>query len=217
EDYRNRLYRQLSPARRVLWNITEAAKSSPCRIVYPEGDHENIIRAARRVADANIAQPILLGVPERILSRARAAGISLDGVSLVDPRRDLRLERYAHHYWERRCRKGVTQEESVREMQRFRTSFGMMMVEVGDADGIVAGARQDYPATIRPALRIIGTRPDVRKACGMYMVITKTRVTFLADTTINIDPDAQTLAEIARLAAERVRELGIEPRVAMLS
>src|SRR5690606_31841672 len=98
EDYRNRLYRQLSPARRVLWNITEAAKSSPCRIVYPEGDHENIIRAARRVADANIAQPILLGVPERILSRARAAGISLDGVSLVDPRRDLRLERYAHHY-----------------------------------------------------------------------------------------------------------------------
>jgi malate dehydrogenase (oxaloacetate-decarboxylating)(NADP+) len=90
-------------------------------------------------------------------------------------------------------------------------------VDQGDADGLLAGARQDYPATIRPALQIIGVRPGVRRAAGMYMVITNSGVRFLADTTINIEPDAETLAEIAILAAEAVAELGIEPRVAMLS
>jgi malate dehydrogenase (oxaloacetate-decarboxylating)(NADP+) len=95
--------------------------------------------------------------------------------------------------------------------------FGMTMVALGDADGIVVGVRQDYPATIRPALQIIGVRDGVRRAAGMYMVVTKTGVRFMADTTINIQPDAETLAEIATLAAETVLELGIEPRVAMLS
>lgn len=91
------------------------------------------------------------------------------------------------------------------------------MLRSGDVDGVVAGATQDYPATIRPALRIIGVRPDVNYACGMYMVVTKKSVTFLADTTINIQPDAEALAEIALLAAERVQGFGIVPRVAMLS
>ncbi len=199
--YRNRLYQQIAPARRVLWNITEASKNDPRRVVYPEGDNENIIRAARRVADAAIAHPILLGASERIWSRARSAGVSLEGIRIVDPRRSDDLDRYAQAYFQKRCRKGVILEEARREMQRFRTSFGMMMVELGDADGIVAGAQQDYPMTIRPALRIIGIRPDVKRACGMYMVVTKTNVTFLADTTINITPDAETLAEVAVLAA----------------
>ncbi len=215
--YRNRLYQQIAPARRVLWNITEACKNDPRRVVYPEGDNENIIRAARRVVDASIAWPILLGSIERISSRARNAGISLEGIRIVEPRRSSDLDRYAEAYFKKRCRKGIIYDEARRELQRFRTSFGMMMVAQGDADGIVAGAQQDYPTTIRPALRIVGTRPDVKRACGMYMVVTKTNVTFLADTTINITPDADTLAEVAVLAAERVRHLGIEPRVAMLS
>jgi malate dehydrogenase (oxaloacetate-decarboxylating)(NADP+) len=92
-----------------------------------------------------------------------------------------------------------------------------MMLELGDADGLVAGVRQDYPATIRPALQIIGMREGVRRAAGMYMVVAKSGVRFLADTTINIEPDADTLAEIAILAAEAVIDLGLEPRVAMLS
>jgi malate dehydrogenase (oxaloacetate-decarboxylating)(NADP+) len=93
----------------------------------------------------------------------------------------------------------------------------MMMLQMGAADGVVAGARQNYPATIRPALRIIGLRDGIRRACGMYMVVTKKAVHFLADTTINIQPNAETLAEIAILCAERVEEFGIQPRVAMLS
>ncbi|HEY8944371.1 MAG TPA: phosphate acyltransferase, partial [Polyangiaceae bacterium] len=106
---------------------------------------------------------------------------------------------------------------AAKELRRSRTAFGLMMVECGDADGLVAGARQDYPATIRPALQIIGIREGVKRAAGMYMVITKAGVRFMADTTINIQPDAETLAEIAILAAETVEDLGIEPRVAMLS
>jgi malate dehydrogenase (oxaloacetate-decarboxylating)(NADP+) len=93
----------------------------------------------------------------------------------------------------------------------------MMMVHRGAADGLVAGLTAPYPNTIRPALKIIGVRDGVRRAAGMYMVITPTEVKFLADTTINIDPDAKTLAEIAILSADLVRDLGITPRIAMLS
>ena len=111
----------------------------------------------------------------------------------------------------------MTLVDARKELIRSRTAFGLMMVEQGDADGLVAGARQDYPATIRPALQIIGVRKGVKRAAGMYMVVTKKGALFLADTTINIDPDAETVAETAELAADAVAELGLEPRVAMLS
>jgi len=215
--YRDRLYQKLSPARRVLWNVMSAARSKPGRIVYPEGDHDGIIRAARRVRDAGIAFPTLLGIPEKIQERAAGLGVDLSGITLLEPRRSEALQTYADRYFQRRCRKGVTSTRAVTELGRSRTAFAMMMLEMGDVDGVVGGAQQDYPATIRPALRIIGVRDDVKIACGMYIVISKHGVYFLADTTINIQPDAETLSEIALLAAEKVRDFGIEPRVAMLS
>ena len=215
--YRDSLYRKLSPSRRVLWNVMAAARTQPARIVYPEGEHDNIIRAARRVRDAQIAFPILLGSPTRIRERAASLGVQLDGIEVVEPRNSERLPSYADAYYQKRSRKGVTPSGALGELRRFRTSFGLMMLELGEADGVVAGAQQDYPATIRPALRIIGVRQDVRIACGMYVVISKQNVYFLADTTINIDPSAETLSEIALLVAERVQDFGIEPRVAMLS
>jgi malate dehydrogenase (oxaloacetate-decarboxylating)(NADP+) len=217
DAYRDALYRKLSPARRVLWNVTAFARSQPKRIVYPEGDHGNIIRAARRVLDAGIAFPVLLGDRAEIEAAAQEAGVSLSGISLIEPRKSEELPKYAARYHELRHRKGLTFHGALRELKNFRTSYAMMMLRQGDVDGVVAGATQDYPATIRPALRIIGVRSDVKYACGMYMVVTKKSVTFLADTTINIDPDAEALAEIAILAAERVQGFGIVPRVAMLS
>jgi malate dehydrogenase (oxaloacetate-decarboxylating)(NADP+) len=216
-EYREALYRKIAPARRVLWSITEAARARPQRLVYPESADENILRAAHRVADAGIARPILLGDPAIVSARAETLGIDLEGITILDPRTSDKLDAYADAYWKKRRRRGVTQVFAAREMYRSRTAFGLMMVEMGDADGFVAGARQDYPETIRPALQIIGVREDVKRAAGMYMIVTKRDVRFLADTTINIDPDAETLAEIAILAAERVTELGIVPRVAMLS
>jgi malate dehydrogenase (oxaloacetate-decarboxylating)(NADP+) len=217
DAYRDQLYQKLSPARRVLWNVLSAARAKPGRIVYPEGDHDGIIRAARRVSDAGIATPTLLGIPEKIQERAAALGVGLDGITLVEPRRSTTLTTYADQYFLRRCRKGVTGTGALTELSRSRTAFAMMMLEMGDVDGVVAGAQQDYPATIRPALRIIGVRDDVKIACGMYMVISKQGVYFLADTTINIQPDAETLSEIALLVAEKVHDFGIQPRVAMLS
>jgi malate dehydrogenase (oxaloacetate-decarboxylating)(NADP+) len=215
--YRDALYRKLSPARRVLWSVTAAARANPKRIVYPEGDHESILRAARRVVDAGIGMPVLLGNPEEIRTVAERLGVSLDAIELMNPRVHPKLPEYAEKYYELRCRKGMTKHGARRELLTSRTAFALMMLREDAVDGVLAGVAQDYPATIRPALRIIGMRPGVKSACGMYMVVTKRSVTFLADTTINIDPNAETLAEIATLAAERVIELGIRPRVAMLS
>jgi malate dehydrogenase (oxaloacetate-decarboxylating)(NADP+) len=217
EAYRERLLHRISPTRRVLWNILEMARSAPKRIVYPESEHDSVLRAAHRVIEERIAQPILLGPPERIREQAVRLGVDLQGATLIDPRESERLDAYVEALWNKRSRKGMTRLGAFKELRRSRTTFGMMMVEMGDADGIVAGARQDYPATIRPALQIIGVRPGVRRAAGMYMVVTKNGVRFMADTTINIQPDAETLAEIAILAAETVVQFGIEPRVAMLS
>ena len=215
--YRDVLYRRLSPARRILWQLTEQAKTQPQRIAYPEGDHDNIIRAARRIKDAGIAFPILLGKRDKIETTASQLGVSLDGIEIITPAEDPRLASYAQSYFQLRARKGMTLRLAERELRRSSTVFAMMMLREGHTDGVVAGARQDYPTTIRPALSIIGCRPDVKSACGMYMVVTSSDVHFLADTTINIDPDKETLAEIARLAANKVVACGITPRVAMLS
>jgi malate dehydrogenase (oxaloacetate-decarboxylating)(NADP+) len=216
-EYGQRLSRLLSPARRVLWHITEAAKADPRRVVYPESDQDNILRAAQRVLDEGIAHPILIGVPQRVLERARQLGLEIERATIIDPRESDRLDDYISAYWRKRQRKGVTIHDAFKTLRRSRTAFGLMMVEMGDADGLVAGVRQDYPATIRPTLQIIGVGEGVRKAAGMYMIISKKDVKFMADTTVNIDPDAETLAETAILAADAVRDLGIEPRVAMLS
>jgi malate dehydrogenase (oxaloacetate-decarboxylating)(NADP+) len=217
DEYRERLLRRISPTRRVLWNILETARTAPKRIVYPESESDSILRAAHRVLEEGIAQPILLGSPQRILEQAARLGVDLAGATLIDPRESPHLDAYVDALWQKRQRKGLTRLGAAKEVRRSRTAFGMLMLDQGDADGLVAGARQDYPATIRPALQIIGVRPGVKRAAGMYMVVTKQGVRFMADTTINIQPDAETLAEIAILAADTVTELGLEPRVAMLS
>ena len=217
EEYRERLIRTISPARRVLFRITESAKGDPRRIVYPESENDNILRAAHRVLEEGLALPILLGSPQRIREHAEKLGVDLDGALLVDPREADELDAYVETYWKKRQRRGMTRHHAFKELRRSRTAYGLMMLDAGHADGLVAGVRQDYPATIRPALQIIGVREGVKRAAGMYMVVSKTGVRFLADTTINIEPDEDTLAEIAILAADAVQDLGIEPRVAMLS
>jgi malate dehydrogenase (oxaloacetate-decarboxylating)(NADP+) len=195
----------------------DRARRDPRRIVYPEGEHERIIRAARQVVSEEIARPILLGRPARIRRRAEELGVSLEGIELVDHYEDEeRLERYAQELYQRRQRKGITAAEA-RQRVRQPMTFACMMLREGDASGVVAGVDMYYPDTIRPALETIGTSPDVRHVAGLYMMVLENHLLFFADTTVNIDPDAELLAEIALLAAGFVRRLGIEPRVAMLS
>jgi malate dehydrogenase (oxaloacetate-decarboxylating)(NADP+) len=217
DAYREELSRKLSPTRRVMWKITGVARSSPKRVVFPEGEEDKILRAAQIIVDGGIAQPILIGRPAVVKARSDALGLGLDGVSIVDRASFPKLGDYIEAYWTLRQRKGLTRVQARKNLERSRTHYGMMMVYCGDADGLVSGLTSNYPETIRPALQIIGVRKGIRRAAGLYMVITKDDVKFLADTTINIEPDAETVAETAILAADLVQDLSITPRVAMLS
>jgi malate dehydrogenase (oxaloacetate-decarboxylating)(NADP+) len=215
--YRGELEARLGRGREVMRVIMDRARRDPRTIVYPEGEHERIIRAAALVVNEEIARPVLLGRPEVIRETAASLGISLEGVQLLDPwEDDARRDRYAKELFGRRQRRGVTLAEA-RERMRHPVSFGCMMVREGDADGLLAGVDMYYPETIRPALEAVGTAEEVRRVAGLYMLVLAQEIVFFADTTVNIDPDAETLAEIATLSAAFVRRLGLVPRVAMLS
>jgi malate dehydrogenase (oxaloacetate-decarboxylating)(NADP+) len=215
--YREELESRLGRGREVMRGILNQAKRRPQRIVFPEGEHERIIRAAIRIVDERIASPILIGDVEHIQAKAAALGVSLESIALVDPAQETaKREVYAQEIYRMRQRKGVTLAEA-RDMIRQPMIFGCMMVQRGDADGVVAGEDMYYPEALRPALQTIGTTPGVRHVAGLYMLVLEKELIFFADTTVNIEPDAETLAEIASLSAGFVRWLGIEPRVAMLS
>jgi malate dehydrogenase (oxaloacetate-decarboxylating)(NADP+) len=217
DEYRESLGRKLSPSRRVMWSITSLARREPKRVIFPEGEEDRILHAAQIACESGIAHPILIGRPAVVERRARDLGLSLDGIVVLDRDNLPKMEDYADEYWRSRRRKGVTKRLALNTLQRSRTYYGMMAVRMGDADGLVSGLTAAYPDTIRPALQIIGVRNGFRHAAGLYVVITKAGARFLADTTIKIEPDEETMAEIAILSADLVRELDIEPRVAMLS
>ena len=216
-EYRNRLEARLGRRREVMRDYILRAQSSPRRIVFPEGENDAIIRAAVASAEEGIARPILLGRARKIRESAETLHLDMDQIEIVEHWADEeRKESYAQKYFRARQRKGVTLEEA-REVMRSATHFGCMMVREGDADGLVAGQDVSYPETIRPALEVVGTAPHVKHVAGLYMMILQHDVMFFADTTVNIDPDAETLAEIALLTAQFVRRLGIDPHIALLS
>ncbi|HUG40258.1 MAG TPA: NADP-dependent malic enzyme [Longimicrobiales bacterium] len=217
EEYRTRLEARLGRRREVMRDIMLMAQRDPRRIVYPEGEDDRIIRAVAQARNEGIVQPVLLGRPERIRKRAEELHVDLTGVEVVDARGDEDCgNRYAQRFYERRQRKGITLAEAC-ERLREPTYYGYMMVAEGDADGAIAGIDSHYPETIRPALEAVGVDPAVKHVAGLYMMVLQQDLMFFADTTVNIDPDAETLAEIAQLSADFVARLGIEPRVAMLS
>jgi malate dehydrogenase (oxaloacetate-decarboxylating)(NADP+) len=217
DAYRGELQARLGRGREVMRDVMNRARRDPRSIVYPEGEHDRVIRAAAVVVQEGIAHPVLLGREERIRERALALGVSLNGVRVLDRLGDEdRLDRYARQLYERRWRKGMTLADARAEVRR-AISFGAMMVSEGEVDGLVAGQDLYYPETIRPALQALGTAPGVTHVAGLYIMALEHELMFFADTTVNIDPDAETLAEIAHLTAGFVRRLGLEPRVAMLS
>ena len=217
EEYRSQLVSRLGRRREVMRDIMVKARRDPQRIVYPEGEHERIIRAAAQSVEEGIARPILLGREERIRTRAAELNASLDGIEIVEHWTDeKRRERYAQRLYRTRQRKGVTLEEA-RETVRQEIYFGCMMVLEGDADGVIAGQEVSYPETIRPALEVIGTAEGMHTVAGLYMMVLQHDLMFFADTTVNIRPNAATLADIALLSAQFVRRLGIEPHMALLS
>ena len=216
EEYREQLSRRLGRTQEVMCSVRHRAKAAPKRIVFSEGEHEKIIRASHQLAHLNIAQPVLLGRPLVIEDKMHELELGKPNFDIIEPDRSPRLEDYAEELYQLRQRRGVTRSEA-RELLTNNNYFGAMMVHMGDADGFVAGVSQHYPDTIRPALQIIATRPDVHKVSGVYVIVTKRDVFLFADTTVNIEPSPEDLAEIAVLSAEVAESFGIEPRVAMLS
>jgi malate dehydrogenase (oxaloacetate-decarboxylating)(NADP+) len=216
EAYRDSLEARLGKSREVMRFFVHKAKSEPKRIVFPEGEHDKILRAAQQIIDERIATPILLGSRTLIAAKIKELGLDLKGIEVINPGKSARFQGYVNTYYSMRARKGITKFDAERDMMTHNI-YGMMMVELDDADGLISGLTQHYPDTVRPALQIIGKRDGVQKIAGMYMMVFKNQTIFIADATVNIEPSAEDLADIAVLVAEKVRQLDIEPRVAMLS
>jgi malate dehydrogenase (oxaloacetate-decarboxylating)(NADP+) len=216
EAYREQLVRRLGRTQEVMCSVRHQARTAPKRIVFSEGEHEKIIRASCQLSNLKIAHPVLLGRPLIINEKLRQLELGNFCAEIIEPDHSPRLDAYAEELYRLRQRRGVTRSEA-RELLANNNYFGAMMVHMGDADGLVAGVSQHYPDTIRPALQVIATRPDVHKVAGLYIIVTKRDVFLFADPTVNIDPSAEDLAEIALLSAEVAESFGIPPRVAMLS
>ncbi len=214
--YLRNLEAMLSRSREIMGIVIEKARRDPRRIVFPEGDHPKILRAAKILAEEGICRPILLTRDAAVEKLARELQVPLDQVELVNTEASPELPRYAQRLEELRRRSGMTADSAAR-LVRIRNYYGPMMVEQGDADAVLSGLTQSYPETIRPGLQIIGTAPGVQRVSGLYILLLKDRTFFFADTTVNIDPSAEELAEIAALTAEAVRRFDVEPRIAFIS
>jgi malate dehydrogenase (oxaloacetate-decarboxylating)(NADP+) len=216
EAYKDALEARLGKEREVMRFFIHQAQQSPRRIVFPEGEEDSILRAAQILLDEKIARPILLGSRSSIRQRIAELGLDLEGVEILNPSKSPKFAEYVEAYYTMRQRKGLTRFDAERQLKN-PNIHGLVMVERGDADGLISGLTQHYPDTVRPALQIIGRKPGVNRIAGLYMLVFKNQTVFIADATVNIEPSAAELAEIALLVAQKVRQFHIEPRIAMLS
>jgi len=218
DAYRAELENRLGKDNKLMRSLADKAKSNPKRIVFSEADNYKILKAAQVVRDEGIAKPILLGDKATIQKIADDNFMDLTDMPIIDPRNDNEIAKneFGDMLWGKRQRRGLTQYDA-RKLMRDRNYFGAMMVENGMADAMISGLTRKYGQPIRPALEIINVQPGVRKVAGLYIVVTKRGPYFFADTTMNADPTAEELADIAVLTANTVKQYNIVPRIAMLS
>ncbi len=219
EAYRVELNNRLGLDNQLFRVIGSKARKDPRRVVFAEADNIKILKSAQVVNDENIAIPILLGNEKRIRQLMEENSIEIDDVIIVDPKSDEMADK-RHHFGElffkKRQRKGLNLYEA-KKIMRERNYFGCMMVETGEADALISGLTRKYPDTIRPALQVIGMEDGVKRVAGMYIIQTKRGPIFLADTTVNLNPTAEELAEITLMVAKEVKQFNITPRIAMVS
>lgn len=214
-EYRDRLATRLVPGYEIMGTIVRQAQASPRRIVFPEGEDSRIIRAAVLVAKDGIGKPILLGREDVIRARMEEIRVTVP-LEIIDPEKSPLREVYAETLFHLRQRKGITRREAATEVLRSNT-FGAMMVHAGDADAFLAGVTYHYPDVIRPALQIVGVAPGVEKVAGLYLILKGGKAYLFADPTVNIEPTAEDLADIAVMAADRAMSFHLAPKVAMIS
>ena len=219
DAYRLELDNRLGKDNKLIRSIANKAKSNPKRVVFAEADNYKILKAAQVAKDEGIAKPILLGNKERILNLLEEHQIDLGDTPIIDTwleEEEIRRNEFGDLLWKKQQRKGLTKYDA-RKLMRDRNYFGAMMVEQGLADAMISGLTRKYGTPIKPALDIIGVQEGVSRVAGLYMMITKRGPFFFADTTMNTDPTAQQLADIAVLTANTVKQFNITPRIAMLS
>jgi len=216
EAYKEELKERLGFSKEVIRVMIHKAQKNPQRVVYPEGEEEKIVRAAHLVMTENIAKPILLGNQQIITKTIEKLKYNLAEFVIIDPMLSNKNQYYARIFYENRQRKGATLIES-KQLMKDSIYFGSMMLKMGDADALISGLTTHYPNTIKPALQCVGVKKGLNLVSGLYIVVTKRDVYFFADTTVNVDPTSEELAEIAISTADTVQQFDITPKVAMLS
>jgi malate dehydrogenase (oxaloacetate-decarboxylating)(NADP+) len=215
DAYREQLEARLGKGWELMRLLINKARSDPKRVVFGEGEEPRIIRAAAAVKEDGIGHPILLGRPEVVRQKVQDLGLDFEP-TVIEPQFSQQYEAYCQAFFQLRQRKGITWSRA-RAFMRRRSYFGPMMVQMGDADAYVSGLTHNYPEIIRPALEVVATAQGVGKVAGMYIMIVRDKVYFFSDATVNIDPSAEDLAEIASLAADAACRFDVQPRIAMLS
>ena len=222
DAYETQLSKRLGLDNRLTKGIINKAKQNPKRVVLADAENLSVLKAAQQVRDEKIAIPILLGNIHKIKELIKENQLDLSHIEIIDPSNAVenedkaRLEKYGDMLFAKRQRKGFNKTEA-HEIIRRRNYFGSMMVEAGDADAMVGGMTRNYPDTIRPALQVVGRQEGVKKVSGMYILMSRFGPLFLADTTVNFNPTAEDIVEIAELAAKQVEKFNIKPRVALLT
>jgi malate dehydrogenase (oxaloacetate-decarboxylating)(NADP+) len=219
DEYESVLKTRLGLDNKLIRNLTTKAQSNPKKVVFAEGDNVQTLKAAQVSYEEGFAYPILLGKRKKIDALIKEYGIDLPEKTIIDPKseeEDLRRIAYGKAFFEKRKRKGYTEFEAI-QIMRERNYFGAMMVDYGDADTMITGVTRSYRSSIKPALQTIGLQKDVNVVAGMYILITKKGPLFLADTTVNLNPTAEQIAEITANVAKTIRKLKVTPRIALLS
>ena len=214
--YEEQLQERLGLSNKIVQLMSRKAQKYQKRIVYPEGNEEKIIRAANTVALEGIGIPVLVGNKEVIEKQINDLGYDKKNFEIRNIATCPNLPKYTEALYQERKRKGITLTDA-KELMRNSVYYSMMMVKTGDADALIGGLTTHYPATIRPALQTIGVKEGYKVVSGVYIVLIKNKIYFFADTTVNFDPNAETLSEIAISVADAVKRFEIVPKVAMLS
>jgi len=213
--YMDELAARIGAGYQIMRSMQTKAKANPKRVVFAEGEQAKVIRAAHALATQGIAVPILLGRPAVVQKLCAELAVGFTP-TVVDPNESDKRAGYAEKFHESRQRRGVTH-SLARDLLRQPNYFGPMMVEQGDADAFVSGLTYNYPEVLRPALQVVGSQADRGVVSGVYLMLVQGRPYFFSDATVNIDPDAETLATIAINAADVAVQFDVEPRIAMLS
>ena len=220
EAYKERLTQFVYHSGIIMKPVFLAAKQKPQRVVYCEGEDERVLRAVQIVVDEGLARPILIARPEVLENKIEKAGLRIRphrDFELFDPNSDPRIEGYWKQYYEIMQRKGVSEEYANREASRRTTLIGALMVNNGDADAMLCGTIANFDIHLRHIDDVIGLRRGVSRYAAMNVLILHGRTIFICDTYVNINPDAEQIADITILAAEEVRRFGLVPNIALLS